>query len=435
MGPTTEAEGSQPQILTFPPCTKDHILHCSYHSWYKLYRAISPKARLIALSQPFVNYLHADGIMLPPDDNAVDNSDSGSWTAVADTEHNLNEEEADEDEDYDPSREWPEIHAKITATIAELGGSVSPKLNWSAPRDATWMLTTNDMRCTSANDVYLLLKSSNFITHDLDHAFDDCVPEPNEDNGTPTTNPPSIPYHLVLRKHFNVNPSLEFRCFVRNRELICLCQRDSAYYDFLAEMDRDLLRVIQSFFDDKLRDTFPDPDFVFDVYVPPAYTRAWLIDINPFAPKTDPLLFSWQEILGFSREIEQIRSEEKMEAMDGLEEQVIRLHIKDGQPSSTERISDTGTNKLTLDQDEDSEYGSDIEEVSDFPIFRLVGKGNPAGTNMNASAYSAHKLPKDVVDASSGGIGGMSEFLTQWRDILDGKLKPESVFPHGEDEK
>ncbi len=36
--------------------------------------------------------------------------------------------------------EFPELYATIQAAIESLGGAVFPKLNWSAPRDASWMM-------------------------------------------------------------------------------------------------------------------------------------------------------------------------------------------------------------------------------------------------------------------------------------------------------
>lgn len=82
---------------------------------------------------------------------------------------------------------FPELEATINKHIASLGGAVLPKLNWSAPRvwcslglladllqDACWIAPTNSMRCTSAGDVFLLIKSSDFVTHDLTAAFDGC---------------------------------------------------------------------------------------------------------------------------------------------------------------------------------------------------------------------------------------------------------------------
>lgn len=241
---------------------------------------MTPKCRIIDLNNAFLTYLRADGIILAPEPSASHtdiDSDSGFGTGS----------ESD-DEDEDPSSSWSELHARISSTITELGGKVLPKLNWSAPKDATWISPTNDMECRTANEIYLLLKSSDFVTHDLEQAFDGC--EGDEEAA-------SIPYVLVLRKSFNLNPSVEFRCFVRNRSLIAVSQREMNYFDFLFELRPKLLERIQAFLRDELlvSEYFSSDDvksFVFDVYIPPPHDRVWLIDINPWAPRTDPLLFS-----------------------------------------------------------------------------------------------------------------------------------------------
>ncbi|KAI4134088.1 MAG: hypothetical protein LQ347_001822, partial [Umbilicaria vellea] len=152
--------------LPFPPVTTSHILHCSYHFWHPLYRSLTPKARLIPLSPNFLTYLRSDGIVLPPESHTtLDNdADSGIFSSAED------DEASDSDAEDDPSHGWPEIHSAIRSTIAELGGSVVPKLNWSAPKDATWINAGNSMECRTPNDIYLLLKSSDFITHDLEQA-------------------------------------------------------------------------------------------------------------------------------------------------------------------------------------------------------------------------------------------------------------------------
>lgn len=115
------------------------------------------------------------------------------------------------EEDNGPSIHWLEIHEEIQRIIDELGGSVAPKLNWSAPKDATWINATNSVQCTSVNDVYLLLKSGDFVAHDLQHAFDDTVDEDTRADppNTSTTNL-TIAYHLVLRKWILLNPAVEF---------------------------------------------------------------------------------------------------------------------------------------------------------------------------------------------------------------------------------
>jgi D123 len=331
-----------PTRLPFPPITSSHILACSFHSWYPRLRAVTPKARLIPLTQPFLSYLRADRIILPSETRADD--DSGYSDS--------------EDDGDDPAENWREIHDKITAIINELGGKVVPKLNWSAPKDATWISATNDMECRSANDVYLLLKSSDFITHDLEHAFDGC------------TDSAEVPYHLVLRKAFNLNPALEFRCFVRNRRLVAVSQREMNHFEFLFDLRAKLKPRIQGFLEEHLLPNFAEENFVFDVYVPPPHDKVWLIDINPLAPRTDPLLFSWLELL--------------------------QMPVRE------------------------SQYGeSDEEEISD-PEFRLVQRDDPEAYQFAATKYSAHKLPKDVVDASMT-PSGMKDMMEEWKRVMDGE--------------
>lgn len=318
-------------VLPFPEITAQHILNCSFHSWHTKYRSKTPKARLVPLSPAFIDYLRADGIILPPE--TIRNDDDSGYS--------------DDEDEEDPSELWSEVHEKVKSTIAELGGKVYPKLNWSAPKDATWISTTNDMECRTANEIYLLLKSSDFITHDLEQAFDGC------------TDTADVPYHLVLRKSFNLNPSLEFRCFVRNKKLIAITQREMNYFEFLFGLRSDFSIKIEEFFNDNLL-SFPDPNFTFDVYIPPPHDRVWIVDINPWAPRTDPLLFSWLEL-------------------------------------------------LTMDEPEDEYFE---------PEFRLVQRDDPEAYQFASTKYSAHKLPVDVVNAGST-PGGMKEMMEEWKRVMD----------------
>ena len=381
--PLEEITAGSP-CLPFPPLTRRHVMNCSYHVWHPRYRSLTPKARLIPLSPNFVSYLRADGIVLPPEplpprhipgDIETDSgifSTSGSQAEGGD--------DSDED-DEDPSMEWSETHTQIHAVIKELEGAVYPKLNWSAPKDATWINAGNTMECRSANDVYLLLKSSDFVTHDLEQAFHGCVDSTQGEE--PGVDP--IPYHLVLRQRIpTLITSLEFRCFVRRRKFLCICQREMNHFDFLERLLPVLTPLIQRFFDDKLRDTFPDENFVFDVYIPPPHEKCWLIDINPWAVRTDPLLFSWMEILEMPEP-------------------------NDSTPSMKGDIQDVP---------ETTDSSSDIQRQ---PVFRIVGYSDPEAYGFNSSRYSAHKLPRDVVDASTGdveGEGGLRAFMKDWRDIM-----------------
>lgn len=356
-----------------------------------------PKSRVIPISAPFLDYLRSDSIVLPAEEKPPTDDD--------DDLDSFSDDGADEA--TDPSTEWQDLHNRVKDTIAEFGGKVTPKLNWSAPKDATWIAATNDTECRSPNDVYLLLKSSDFVTHDLEHAFDDCVPDPG--SSTPATEP-EVPYHLVLRKYVNFNPSLEFRCFVRNRKLLCMSQRDQNHYDFLFDMRDSLRSRIQSFFDEKLKSSFPDPNFVFDVYVPAPHQRVWLVDINPWAERTDPLLFSWLEIL---RMKDPVGFEEEDDFPEGS---FVRLSLNGNNASIPQPGPDAEDFETESEEEEEDPAADDISPF--LPEFRLIKRDDPEAYAFTSPQYSAHKMPKEVVDASLAGPGGMSEFLGKWQDIL-----------------
>lgn len=311
-----------------------------------------------------------------------------------------------------------------------------PKLNWSAPKDATWIAATNSMECNTANDIYLLLKSSDFVTHDLEQVFDDCEDDSESESenqsgseeGCEDNTLSKIPYHLILRKTVpNFNPALEFRCFVRSRHLLCICQRDLNHFSFLPPLIPKLCSLIQEFFEKNLQKSFPDESFAFDVYIPEPYKRVWLIDINPWAPRTDPLLFSWLEILN-------MRGAEHGNVVPEVEEGVVRLYLNDigsldhgAREDGAISSSQNGHNRPIhwdglLDEDPGSEDGheEDEEEEEDIftPEFRLVNRDDPEAYSFNTPQYSAHKLPKDVVDASADGEAGLREFMATWREIV-----------------
>lgn len=70
---------------------------------------------------------------------------------------------------------------------------------------------SSPLKCMSPADVYLLLKSSDFVQHDLspDHVFDGCESRPSD-----------YDLELVLRKWYPVDRSRELRCFVRQERLL-----------------------------------------------------------------------------------------------------------------------------------------------------------------------------------------------------------------------
>ena len=73
------------------------------------------------------------------------------------------------------------------------------------------------------------------------------------------------------------------------------------------------------------------------------------------------------------------------------------------------------------DTDEGDSGDSDDEEEEHEPELRIVEHDDPAAYNFSSPQYSAHKLPKDVVDASMAGDGGMREFAQRWQRIVEGR--------------
>lgn len=102
---------------------------------------------------------------------------------------------------------------------------------------------------------------------------------------------------LVLKQWLPLNPALKFRCFVKDRSLIAVTQLDaSTSYEFLDPLREPISYEIEEFYENHLQESFPDSDFVFDVYIPYPSTRVWLMDIHAFASVADPVLFTWEEL-------------------------------------------------------------------------------------------------------------------------------------------
>lgn len=348
------------------------------------------KSRIISLTPAFLEYLREDGLWLPDDAPYEETpwSDQNS--------HKASDPTFDDDARPNDASAFADIHQKILETIVELGGSVVPKLNWSSPKDALHMaLAKNSMECKSPNDIYLLLKSSIFVTHDLEHAFEDCV-----DTSPRHLTFDDIPYSLILRPYFKINTTYEFRCFVKDRTLIAISQRDLKFVGYSDQLLRQLENTIQGFFDDKLKISFPDPSFSFDVYVPEPHNRVRLIDINPWAPRTDPLLFSWLELLTTTTP-----------------------NLLLGVPDSSSSLTNfpPSNNITSSDEDTEDDTNTEIEEIPQKVTFRIVHKDDPEAYNFGTAPYSAHKLPREVVDASLEGGGAMRELMGQWEALMRGE--------------
>uniref|UniRef100_A0A8C1IBJ1 Translation initiation factor eIF2 assembly protein n=1 Tax=Cyprinus carpio TaxID=7962 RepID=A0A8C1IBJ1_CYPCA len=218
---------------------KEQVVNCQFSVWYPLFKKHTIKSLILPIPQNVIDYLLDDGTLVVSGSSQtqINHSDSDEedvqWTD-------------DETTTAVTAPEFPEFNIKVQEAINVLGGCVFPKLNWSAPRDANWIALNSSLQCQSLSDIFLLFKSSDFITHDLTQPFLHC----SDDSPDPTIN-----YELVLRKWSELIPGAEFRCFVKENKVIV----------------------------------------VLDVYRDSS-GRVWLIDFNPFGEVTDSLLFTWEEL-------------------------------------------------------------------------------------------------------------------------------------------
>jgi hypothetical protein len=81
------------------------------------------------------------------------------------------------------------------------------------------------LHCTSPADVYLLLKSSDFISHGLDNATAySSGPDETGIFEDGADGREGMKVELVLKEYIDINPSREMRCFVRNNVLVGECR-------------------------------------------------------------------------------------------------------------------------------------------------------------------------------------------------------------------
>ncbi|XP_005104985.1 cell division cycle protein 123 homolog [Aplysia californica] len=292
-------------------CSKSNVMMCSFSSWYKAFEDVTVKSIVLPLPDFFVSYLHADGVVLP------ESSSHGIYTKSANTAMDGDEDDPDIRDDelmkmYEDDWSTPDssegakvpdfgdFDESVKEAIKSLGGKVFPKLNWSSPKDANWISFDKTLMCTCPSDIYLLLKSSEFIAHDLDQPFVHC-----DDAGDDSAeNSPSISYCLVLKKWQPPDPSTEFRCFVHDKKLIALCQRQATkFFSHINHERESIISDISKFHQQKIAQRFSETSYVFDV-VRPEQGKVILVDFNPFGLVTDSLLYSWEDIEGLLKNMD-----------------------------------------------------------------------------------------------------------------------------------
>jgi hypothetical protein len=145
-----------------PKITRKALHSCQINEWYPTFRRVTLKTKFIDLDPAFVEYLLSDGIIMPEgcemERQGTDGGDNDSWSSSLSGGDDDNNESNEDQPSYQPSRpQFNELIAALSASIEELGGAVFPKLNWSAPRDTTWINAGENLKCVSTSDVILLV--------------------------------------------------------------------------------------------------------------------------------------------------------------------------------------------------------------------------------------------------------------------------------------
>lgn len=264
---------------------RDEVLACAFDRWYEDFRDVTFRSRVIPLPEEFVQYLMSDGIHMPGGTgrNETASDDDSEWGDGG--------SESGGSQNGTQETSFPDVEDAVCRAIADLDGAVLPKLSWSAPKDSKWIYGT--LKCENVQEVFTLLKASDFVAHDLCHSFDHC----SDFNGGPSR--PDA-FFLVLRQWRAFDESNEFRCFVNGGRLRAVSQRHTPlFFPHLVDplFTVPLVQKISAFFEARVRPKFPLERYAFDVLVgkPPRH-KVHLIDFSPWSGSTDPLLFDWEEL-------------------------------------------------------------------------------------------------------------------------------------------
>ena len=255
-----------------------------FSTWYPKFKHLTFQSEVIPLEDAVVAFLREDGMHLPAGLEAHDRRTSAGGDRDQEDGTISPDWSSSEDEDEQEVHSWVTgLKLKVEAVITKLGGQVFPKLNFTSPRDSSWILPNRQLKCTCLTDILLLLKASSLIQYDLSDGI--------RERGF-------IRYEIVLRRWMEVSPGWEYRCFVKENCLIGISQRDCS--DFYAHnlVDAEDLSVrIKNFFERFIRNKFPLCDYAFDIVTFGSHVGDYrLVDFNPFDKVTDPCLFDWDEL-------------------------------------------------------------------------------------------------------------------------------------------
>ncbi|KAI0989474.1 hypothetical protein GJ496_003867 [Pomphorhynchus laevis] len=256
---------------------------CSFINWYPIFKDITIKSKILTIPDEVLSYLRSDKFFLPKSCNEQFDQECTLRTSISvNSDQIINDFQmwATDSEIVDCDRfdclsedepslesndslkivDFPDFESQIQRAIDNFH-SVFPKLNWKAP----------------ILDIFFVIIAV------------------YQHNGY-SLNLKQIPI-LVLRKWTDINRCNEFRCFIRDDNLIAVCQRN---IDTVANVDEsgvnELEKRIQDFYNVWIFQKFKLQSFIMDIFIEKNGIIK-LIDFGVYDRTcSDAILFSWSEL-------------------------------------------------------------------------------------------------------------------------------------------
>lgn len=167
-----------------------------------------------------------------------------------------------------------------------------------------------------------------------------------------------------------------------------ICQRDNNFYDYLQkpEAQQSVRDNVKAFWEDEIRDqhqalgqncAYPleflegrsdlVPD-VFDLYLDSSLEDAQIIDINPYRGSTDPLLFTYPELLSI------------------------------------------------LEQAQQPIYSDSTAQSPRLPILKVIDTASHPEATRPAPTFGGNMMPLEMIEMSQG--RSMEEFREVWEEAV-----------------
>lgn len=248
-------------------------------NWYDQLRKNTIKSYIIPIPDDVLAYLRQDLVILPKECSNLSSSETNKVKHFNSYDDHFSDDD-DEDDDADLPT-FPDFSRKLAEAIEKLGGSAFPKSDWHCPKDAQWITLGQSLCVKDITDLYQLLKASSFCKEDF-----------AERSAANTSG-----YHIVLKKWRDIHPGSEFRCFVKNKSLVAISPRHwPSYHEHIAAERSDIVRDIVSLYKEKIKDSFPLKDYVFDVYRP-AKDHVVIMDFSLYGKgHSDSLAFDYDQL-------------------------------------------------------------------------------------------------------------------------------------------